>query len=103
MNHAVRGDGAVRLEFDERVRMIEELKDESAEIAVRELLDWINNDAKVRRNLNGRRYEKLVDYIDQAPDHAVWAKVEVMIQTRQLQNSVARKLQIRAQREAERS
>jgi hypothetical protein len=102
MSKSIHGSGEVGIEFDKRIEMIEELRDESAAIAVRELLDWINNDSKVRRNLDAKRYEKLLDYLDQASDHAAWEKVAVMLQTRQAQNSVARKNELILQREAER-
>jgi hypothetical protein len=103
MAFAIRGNGETGREFDERIRAIESLDDETAAAKIAELLDWVCADAKVRRNLNLQRYEKILDYLDLAPNHPVWRSVNTMIRIRKLQNSVGRKREIQQRREAERN
>lgn len=99
MSRAVRGTGEINREFDRRLETIEKL-DEAEELSeIGELLDWISSDPKVRRNLDGPRYNALLLFRGGCPEHGVWTKVDEFLRIRQAQNSVARKKLLREQRE----
>jgi len=121
MSKAIRGTGEFNIEFDKRMEAIQKLYTEcfgeeghlpadsctdpyarEAELAseVARLCDWINGDPSVRRNLNGKRYLEVLEFRRCLPEHRVWGKIETMLRTRQAQNSVERKRQIKEQREA---
>jgi len=67
---------------------------------VARLCDWIGGDPCVRRNLDGTRYREVFAFRACIPEHPVWSKVETMLRTREAQNSIERKRQIKEQREA---
>ena len=121
MSRGIRGTGECKAEFDSRMATIQKLqaecigeegpipadawvnpRDREAELRseVTKLCNWINDDPRVRRNLDGNRYGEVLKFRDRLPEHGVWAKVEMMLTVRKAQNSAERKRQVREQRES---
>jgi hypothetical protein len=102
MSRAIHGTGEFNSAFDKKMEAIQKLKDELASedelsFEVKKICDWINSDSKVRRNLNAQRFRELSEYRHCCPNHDAWEKIELMIRTREAQNSVARKKALKEQ------